>query len=133
MGANDIQVGGDHYRGRPIQHWDVIDRNGIGYLEGVATKYLCRYKDKNGVQDLRKAEHYIMKLMEEVQEHGRRPRGVAPMEEIIALKEGYDLNTHAFGAVHALLTWSHLDVLNLALKDVHDLIMFTELPASPPS
>jgi hypothetical protein len=128
-----MQVGGDHYRGREYQHWDVIDRNGIGYLEGVASKYVCRYKEKSGLQDLKKAEHYVMKLMEEVQEHNRRPRGAATEKELHGLRVGYDLDATAYGAVHCLLTWSEMDHLQAALKDVQDLIMVTEQATSPQS
>lgn len=63
MSANDRQVGGDHYA-KPIQPWDYIAANGIGFLDGVAIKYLTRWKDKGGVEDLKKARHYIDKLIE---------------------------------------------------------------------
>jgi hypothetical protein len=64
MTANDTQIGGDHYKAKPIQPWDFIHGNGIGYLEGNAIKYLCRWRDKGGIDDLRKARHYIDKLIE---------------------------------------------------------------------
>ena len=61
--ANDVQIGGDHYK-FPIQPWDYILANDIGYLEGTAIKYLTRWKRKNGVEDLKKAKHFIDKLIE---------------------------------------------------------------------
>lgn len=64
MSANDVQEGGDHYKKLRIQPWDYIDANGIGYFEGSAIAYLTRWRDKGGVQDLRKARHYIDKLIE---------------------------------------------------------------------
>ena len=66
-GANAQQVGGSHYRDQVVQPWDFIARNGIGYLEGCAIKYLSRWRqkgEKDGVDDLRKARHYIEKLIE---------------------------------------------------------------------
>ncbi len=54
-----IQVGGDHYRKMKIQPIDFIIENGIGYCEGNIIKYISRYKKKGGIEDLRKAEHYI--------------------------------------------------------------------------
>ena len=63
MSANKRQVGGNHYN-RPIQPWDYIAANGIGFLDGNAIKYLTRWKDKGGVEDLKKARHYIDKLIE---------------------------------------------------------------------
>jgi hypothetical protein len=64
MKANDKQVGGNHYSSKKIQPWDFIVSNDIGFLAGNAIKYLARYKDKNGEQDIRKAIHYCEKLLE---------------------------------------------------------------------
>jgi len=58
------QVGGDHYTRLEIQPWEVIERNGMGFFDGNAVKYLMRYKAKGGVQDLEKARHYLDKLIE---------------------------------------------------------------------
>ena len=63
-GANDIQVAGTHYKNKAIQPWDYIVSNNIGYLEGNVIKYVSRWKDKGGVDDLRKAQHYLTKLIE---------------------------------------------------------------------
>jgi hypothetical protein len=62
--ANAVQVGGEHYKDKHIQPWDYIVANNLGYLEGNIIKYVSRWKDKNGVQDLRKAQHYLQKLIE---------------------------------------------------------------------
>lgn len=64
MSANDIQINGEHYKDKAIQPWDYITGNNLGYLEGNVVKYVSRWKDKNGVNDLRKAKHYIEKLIE---------------------------------------------------------------------
>jgi hypothetical protein len=61
--ANAMQVGGDHYKTK-IQPWDYIIANGIGYLEGNVIKYVSRWKEKGGVEDLKKAQHYLQKLIE---------------------------------------------------------------------
>lgn len=62
--ANSIQHGGDHYKAKAIQPWDYIVSNNLGFLEGNAVKYLSRWREKNGIEDLRKAIHYIEKLIE---------------------------------------------------------------------
>ena len=62
--ADDRQVGGDHYMDKSIQPWDYIIANNLGYLEGNIVKYISRWKDKGGVDDLRKAQHYLAKLIE---------------------------------------------------------------------
>jgi len=64
--ANAVQVGGDHYQ-TEIQPWDYIIANDIGYLEGNVIKYVSRYKKKGGVADLRKAQHYLQKLIETIE------------------------------------------------------------------
>ena len=64
MTANDEQVGGRHYVEKAIQPWDYIIANNMGYLEGNIFKYVSRYKEKGGVEDLIKAEHYLDKLIE---------------------------------------------------------------------
>lgn len=61
--ANRVQVGGSHYRS-PIQHWDYVIANEIPYLEAQIIKYLTRWRKKNGAQDVRKAYHFLQKLME---------------------------------------------------------------------
>ena len=70
--AFDGQVGGDHYRGMAIQPAEFIHRNGIGFVEGLAIRYLCRWRQKGGLEDLRKAKHAIELLieMEAGAEHG---------------------------------------------------------------
>lgn len=62
--ARSVQVGGDHYAKLKIQPFDYITANGIGWAEGCAIKYLTRWRDKDGVQDLRKARHFIDMLIE---------------------------------------------------------------------
>ena len=62
--ANEEQVGGEHYMNKAIQPWDYIVSNNLGYLEGCVIKYVSRYKEKGGMQDLKKAAHYLQKLME---------------------------------------------------------------------
>jgi hypothetical protein len=62
--ANDRQEGGSHYKTKVIQPWDYIVANELGFLEGSIIKYVTRYKEKNGVHDLKKAAHFLEKLIE---------------------------------------------------------------------
>lgn len=55
----DEQVGGTHYKDFNIQPIEFIVKNNIGFIPGNVIKYVCRYKAKNGLQDLKKARHYI--------------------------------------------------------------------------
>lgn len=61
--ANSRQVGGSHYA-QPIQHWDLVIANNIPYLEAQVLKYVMRWRDKGGLEDLKKAQHFLDKLME---------------------------------------------------------------------
>lgn len=71
--ANNRQVGGEHFKNQVIQTWDFIAANNIGFFEGNAIKYLSRWRSKGGVEDLKKAIHYIEKLIElEIQEDEQR-------------------------------------------------------------
>ena len=63
MLANDKQIGGTHYK-TTIEPWDAILDWKLGYLDGSAVKYLARWRKKGGVDDLRKAVHFIEKLIE---------------------------------------------------------------------
>jgi len=62
--TNSKQFGGTHYKEMAIEPWDFISANQIGYLDGTAIKYLARWKSKNGIEDLKKAIHFIEKLIE---------------------------------------------------------------------
>lgn len=62
--ASAQQVGGDHYKNLAIQPVEFIHRNRIGFVEGNAIKYLCRWREKGGIEDLKKARHYIDLLIE---------------------------------------------------------------------
>jgi hypothetical protein len=60
--VNDRQVGGEHYRS-PYQHWDWVIDHDIPYVIGCATKYIIRWRKKNGAEDVQKAIHYVEKYI----------------------------------------------------------------------
>lgn len=65
LSANDVQHGGEHYqRSGTIQHWDFVHHHRLDYFQGNATKYLTRWRQKNGIEDLKKAKHYCEKAVE---------------------------------------------------------------------
>lgn len=64
MSAFDTQVGGSHYAKFAIQPLEFIVRNNIPFLEGNVIKYVVRWKDKAGIEDLKKARHYLDMLIE---------------------------------------------------------------------
>tara|TARA_R110001592_G_scaffold92239_1_gene269091 strand:+ start:203 stop:424 length:222 start_codon:yes stop_codon:yes gene_type:complete len=58
MSAFKKQIGGSHYKDHKIQPYEFIQENNLSYLQGVVIKYIVRYKDKNGIEDLNKIIHY---------------------------------------------------------------------------
>jgi len=51
------------YNNGSIEVWDAIDQLGFDYFQGAITKYIARYKDKNGPEDLVKAINYCVKMI----------------------------------------------------------------------
>lgn len=70
--ANERQIGGSHYAGG-YQHWDFVREMGLDYLQGCATKYVARWRKKNGVEDLYKALHYTEKRAENTMRNTNTP------------------------------------------------------------
>ena len=66
--ANDKQVGGTHYKGAVVQHWDFVKMHNIPYMEAQIIKYTMRWRAKNGLEDLKKAAHFLEKLIEQTEE-----------------------------------------------------------------
>ena len=55
----DTQVGGHHYQKYKIRPVEFIMKNNIPYVEGNVIKYVMRFRDKNGLEDLLKARQYL--------------------------------------------------------------------------
>lgn len=64
MSALSIQEGGNHYVNCKIQPVEYIEANNIQFIEGNIIKYVTRHTSKNGVEDLKKARHFIDLLIE---------------------------------------------------------------------
>lgn len=67
----DVQVGGGHYKALPIQPVEYNMKNSLNYCQGSVVKYITRYKEKGGIEDLKKAKHFIDLLIE--LEYGNDP------------------------------------------------------------
>ena len=52
------QIGGSHYKNFTIQPYEFITKNNLSFFQGNVVKYVCRYLNKNGVEDLQKIIHY---------------------------------------------------------------------------
>jgi hypothetical protein len=60
--ANNISP--SYYQKGSIEVTDYITSNEMSFVEGNIIKYVTRYKEKSGIQDLRKARWYLDKLIE---------------------------------------------------------------------
>ena len=136
MSVHDKQIGGDHYRAE-IQHWDFITDNGFSYLRGCATKYLARYRKKNGLEDLHKAEHYIEKLREGIrygkwcpsQDPDDHKEGVATLTEFLAANNIPEIDHPPFWWV---LYGTTVNELTAALTHIQVLIKNWHIEHSEP-
>ena len=63
-GKDNNPVSPQHYQQGNIQVLDFITDQKFTYLEGNIVKYICRYKTKNGLEDLEKADYYLSRLIE---------------------------------------------------------------------
>lgn len=64
MSALDRQEGGGHYKDMAIQPIQYILGNGLSFIEGCVVKYVSRWRAKGGIEDLRKARHFLDLLIE---------------------------------------------------------------------
>jgi hypothetical protein len=67
MSADEKQVGGDHYKTKgdsSCEHWNYVLANDLDYFQAQITKYVTRWKKKNGLVDLKKAMHFLEKYIE---------------------------------------------------------------------
>lgn len=64
MSALDVQVGGSHYKNNDMQPIELIVALNLNFIEGNIVKYITRYKNKNGMQDVMKCIHYSQLAIE---------------------------------------------------------------------
>ena len=72
MSALDTQIGGSHYKNMPIQPMQYSMANELDACQHTIIKYVTRFREKGGVQDLEKAKHVIDMLVE-FEKNGVKP------------------------------------------------------------
>ncbi len=73
----DKQIGGSHYRSFHIQPYEFISKNNLSFFQGNVIKYVCRYLNKNGIEDLEKIKHYCeleIKKMKDMNDKGNKKK-----------------------------------------------------------
>jgi hypothetical protein len=69
------QEGGNHYKKHQIQPYTFITANNLSFFQGNVIKYVVRYKDKNGIEDLKKIIHYCELEIEEMRKEKNDKQG----------------------------------------------------------
>ena len=73
--ALNIQVAGSHYKHCKIQPIEYCVANRLGACESAIIKYITRWHEKGGLNDLNKIKHYVDLLIETEQKyHGWDPQ-----------------------------------------------------------
>ena len=72
--ASEIQIAGKHYKKYKIQPYTFIAENNLSYMQGNVIKYVLRYMDKNGIEDLKKIIHYCELEIERIRDTDVRGR-----------------------------------------------------------
>ncbi len=61
---DEDKINPNHYKQGNIEVIEFILDQQFNYLEGNIIKYVSRYKTKNGIEDLKKAQWYLKELID---------------------------------------------------------------------
>lgn len=131
MKPNERQVGGNHYKSN-YQHWDLVEKYQLSYIEGCITKYVTRWRKKNGIVDLEKAMHFSEKLHQTFLENKRenlskfykKPEGeqTAMIADIITFCRENELNNTESRIIMYCITWRGEEHIRFIINDIDYLI-----------
>lgn len=128
-----------HYRGEgKLQPFDIIDAWELDFYEGNTVKYLVRWQLKNGVPDLRKAAHYLSKVIERARQgragavakreiavsepsHQEPPRRPALALSASAVVSAFRMTDPAADVIHRLRDWKAAGCVACLLQAEHSL------------
>jgi hypothetical protein len=85
MKSLETQIAGQHYKNQKIQPIEYILENKLPFIEGNIVKYITRWREKGGIEDLKKVKHYVEILLEH--EDGKRNKTAVPP---VYAKDGVD-------------------------------------------
>lgn len=121
--VNIRQVGGRHYctGGDNYQHWDLVAETGMGYFEGQVTKYVSRWRKKNGIQDLQKALHFLEKLIT-ISTDRDRDRDRTHITKVKRFAEAAKLTAVEYTIIQDMVSWHQVDDLCLVQCKIEQLI-----------
>lgn len=137
MNPSERQVGGTHYKVREngVGHWDYVTLVNAPYLEGCATKYISRWKKKNGIVDLEKALHFLEKRLFSVNKGLGALRGARRSEkEFMLFCEDNDIKYDERLMIDTALHWKRPDELVCVVEKLRSFIeQQKELEGGPTS
>jgi hypothetical protein len=109
MKASELQVGGNHYKDVKIQPFEYSIRNGLNAIEHTCLKYIFRAREKNGVEDVRKAFHCLGILIEYAEIPGRiQPKRNLDMVTSDEFSRQKDLTEAEHEFIHIISTWRNV-------------------------
>lgn len=135
------QVDGSHYQAE-YQLWDLALDVPIGPLEFSAMRYIARWKDKNGVRDLKKGLSYVQKLILANEDYRVHSGFVSQAERQTQVPLPYGLVNKAFtyylrantsigleesSLLSEILFWSSISDLKLIEAILKDMINKSEI------
>jgi len=130
MTANDKQVSGSHYKPAlkgGVQHWDYCTMVDVPNLEYAASKYVQRWRDKNGMVDLNKSIHYLEKRIELACKYPNRWRGATPNSFLFnRYVEANNIPQKESLIIHRIMHWVHIRELQIAIEEINNLIQKEE-------
>ena len=119
MRADEMQIGGRHYK-TAYEHWTLVLKLNLPYLESCSTKYVTRWRKKDGLRDLQKSLHYLNKLEEYRSEHPHTlPKRITQelpyiREQVAEMARANDLNDIERAYIERLCVWTELEELAAA-------------------
>ena len=125
MSANSKQVAGTHYQPVEggVQHWDYCVRSNTPNLEYAASKYLSRWRKKNGLQDLEKALHYVEKRLESIKLHVGALRGGSLIQPLFTkFLTDNNISTPESIILYQMMHWKRAEELEQSAEQIKLLI-----------
>lgn len=68
------QIGGNHYESKGIQPIQYATANSLDLFQHNVVKYVTRWRDKGGLEDLQKAKHYLEMYIECITNNPKWPK-----------------------------------------------------------
>jgi hypothetical protein len=125
--TNKTQVGGTHYTTKTgLQHWDLMAAHGVGYLEGQASRYVFRWRKKNGIEDLQKARHFLLKIIEVHLRQKVKETPRVPLENTVLFVQANRMHAVDGAIFSMILTWQSLQDVQRCIEQIDKLLATAE-------